>query len=71
MKIPYTIQIGKRIQQNLHDVNFEDDFDVNEEYLPAYTEKEILENDDEETIRLRLKRGKKKVNLRKFVSFMI
>ena len=55
-KIPYTIEVSKRIKQNPHHVNFKDDSDDNDEYLPSNTEIEALENDDEEIIRVRPKR---------------
>ena len=55
-KIPYTIEVSKRIKQNPHHVNFKDDSDDNDEYLPTNTEIEALENDDEEIMRVRPKR---------------
>ena len=55
-KIPYTIEVSKRIKQNLQYVNFEDDSDDSDEYLPTTTEIEALENDDEEIIQVRPKR---------------
>ena len=33
----YPIHVGKRINQNRKNVNFEEDFDVNDEYVPSKT----------------------------------
>jgi len=55
-KIPYTIEVSKRIKQNLHQDNFDYDHDDKDEYLPTNTEIEALENDDEEFVSVRPKR---------------
>ena len=59
----YSIQVGKRIKQNLKDVNFEEDSDDddNDEYVPSREENNEFENDNEEITFH--KRPKRKITL--------
>ena len=57
----YSIQVGKRIKQNLKNVNFEEDSDDddNDEHVPSREENNEFKNDNEEITFL--KRPKRKI----------